>query len=487
LLNASGTIFLAAFLERDAARLLGISRQTRASSCAPLTSRWATASNRARTTGSELGDVTSSAFRNRLLTTAKPQPSQKEELASVLRVLAPVLDIIDTPVEAPAPPAWCIERGWLEFLLGLGDEELSASEGGGFVGLLAARSNAPPELRELAAQVQRCTHLPALRTSDLALPMAALRGVRERKRGQLAALLAALSPLAANAERIVDVGAGRGHLSRLASELFQRQTLAVDRDAALLRGGGVRSEQRARRVGPLDVRFVEANIGEQPLQLQRSDLAVGLHACGELGDRLVVAAAAARCDVALVSCCLQKTSAAQRLPLSRAAHGFAIRRSALGLTNLSTREGGVEASLAENLRARAARLGLRYLLCARGLDLAPGEEMRGVNRRRAQTGFADLAAHTLALRQLPPPTALELRTFADAARRDHAIIRRLSLPRSLLARLVELAIVRDRATALEECGQTVVLAQLFAQHLTPRNTALFASTQPDRLPPLRTD
>ena len=419
------------------------------------------------------------------MSSAKPPVSQREELANLLQVLTPVLDIIDTPVETPAPPAWCCERGWLEFLLKLGDEDLAASERGGFAALLAGSTEAPAELRELAAGAQRCTRLPALDTSELVLPAAALRGIGARKRGQLSALLAALAPLAENAERIVDVGAGRGHLSRLASELFQRPTLAVDRDAALLRSGGKRSEQRARLGTMLDVRFVEANVGQQRLELQISDLAVGLHACGELGDRLVSAAAAALCDVALVSCCLQKTSAARRLPLSRAARGLDLRRGALGLTNLTPREDGVEASLAENLRAREARLALRYLLRARGLEVGPGEEMHGVNRRRAQTGFADLAAHALALRRLPSPTALELRCFGDVARRDHAVIRRLSLPRSLLARLIELAVVRDRASALEECGHTVAVAQLFEQNVTPRNTVLFASAHPERLPPVR--
>jgi hypothetical protein len=410
--------------------------------------------------------------------------SQREQLARALSVLTGVLDIIDTPVEAPEPPAWCCERGWLEFLLKLDEQELFASERGGFAALLAASASAPAELRELAAQVQRCLRLPALGTSELVLPAAALRGVSARKRWQLAALLGALTPLATSAERIVDVGAGRGHLSRLAAELFQRQTLALDRDAALLAAGGERSEQRARQVGTLSVRFVEANLGPEQLALQPSDLAVGLHACGELGDRLVVAAAAARCDVALVSCCLQKTSSVQRLPLSREARGFQIPKSALGLTNLSPREHGVEASMSENLCAREARLALRYLLRARGLGVGAGEEMRGVNRRRAHAGFSALAAHALALRQLPSPSALELRTFADAARRDYAVIRRLSLPRNLLARLIELAVVRDRATALEECGQAVAVAQLLEQGVTPRNTVLFASAHPDRLPPL---
>jgi hypothetical protein len=411
--------------------------------------------------------------------------SQRAQLASVLSVLVPVLDIVDTPVEAPDPPAWCAERGWFEFLTALGDEDLAASERGGFATLVARRADAPAALRELAVDVERCTRLPALETSALVLPAGAAKGIAVRKRGQLSALLGALSPLAAHAARIVDVGAGRGHLARLAAELFQRQTLALDRDATLLRSGSARSADRAQHVGPLGVRFVETNVGQAQLELDERDLAVGLHACGELGDRLVTAAAAARCDVALVSCCLQKMSAARRSPLSRAARGFEIRRGALGLTNLTPRENGVEASLAENLRAREARLALRYLLRGRGFVVGPGEEMRGVNRRRAQTGFSDLAAHALALRQLPLPTATELRVFADAAQRDYAVMRRLSLPRSLLARLIELAVVRDRAAALEECGHTVSVAQLFEQHLTPRNTVLFASAHPERLPLLR--
>jgi hypothetical protein len=416
---------------------------------------------------------------------AVSRASQGEQLAHVLRVLTPVLDIVDAPVDTPEPPSWCDARGWREFLLNLDDEALFASERGGFAALLVENAHAPAELRELAAQVQGCTRLPALGTRELALPPAALRGVSARKREQLAALLAALSPLAATAERIVDVGAGRGHLSRLASELFRRHTLALDRDAALLRSAGECSDERARRVGALSLSFVEANVGQQPLELHGRDLAVGLHACGELGDRLVLAAAAARCDVALVSCCLQKTSAARRAALSRQARGFEIRRSALGLTNLTPREDGVEASLTENLLAREARLALRYLLCARGLDVGAGEEMRGVNRRRAQAGFGELAAHALARRGLPAPSALEVRSFAAAARRDYAVIRRLSLPRSLLARLIELAVVRDRATALEESGQAVRVARLFAERLTPRNTVLFASEDAARLPPLR--
>src|SRR5262245_20560145 len=117
------------------------------------------------------------------------QVSQREELASVLGVLLPVLDIVDTPVESALAPDWCRTRGWVEFLLELSDAELCASERGGFIQLLASHAHAPAELRELGARVDRCTRLPLLGTSELALPAQALQGVGVRKRGQLAALL----------------------------------------------------------------------------------------------------------------------------------------------------------------------------------------------------------------------------------------------------------------------------------------------------------
>src|SRR5689334_20417412 len=97
--------------------------------------------------------------------------SQRAELAAVLRVLTPVLDIIDTPVEAPVPPAWCAERGWTEFLLELDDAALFASERGGFAALLAETPQAPAALRELAWQARPCVALPTLGSRELALPL----------------------------------------------------------------------------------------------------------------------------------------------------------------------------------------------------------------------------------------------------------------------------------------------------------------------------
>jgi hypothetical protein len=393
----------------------------------------------------------------------------------MLGVLTPVLDIVAGPVEEARAASWCRERGWAEFLLSLGDRELEAWEARGLESGLLDSAEAPSGFRELFREVRRVTELPRLEVPSLPLPPSALRGVPARKRAQLGTLLGVLQPLARRAQRVVDVGAGSGHFSRLSAELLGRETLALDRDALRLERGNALREERSREVGALEVRFVAADLSRQELALRATDLAVGLHACGGLGDRLVVAASRARCDLALVSCCLQKIETPRRVALSRAAGAFALRKSDLGLTNLTIRAKGVEATVSENLRAREVRLALRYLLRGRGLDLRAGEEMRGVNRRRAHAGLAELSAQVLALRGLAPATEAELRSHADDAQRDYASMRRLSLPRHLLARLVELAVVFDRAAVLEESGLRVEVTQLFESSVTPRNTLLLAS------------
>ncbi len=398
-------------------------------------------------------------------------------LAGVLRTLRPAQDILDGRVEDVEPPDWCARRGWVPFLLALDDAALRRCEEEGLGAVVAELPGAPRDLVALAEDSAAATRLPALFVDLAAPPEPSLRGVSARKRLQLPALLGAVGAMAERAARIVDVGAGSGHFTRLAAAQFDREAVGIERDPARV----AEAEARARAVGS-GARFVAVDACREALVLAPDDLAVGLHACGELGDRLVTAAAAAGCDVALVSCCLQKIQGPARPPLSRAAGDLSLRKDTLGLANLTARARGVEASLAESLAAREARYALHRLLRARGVELVPGEEMRGINRRRAHAGLAVIAARALSLRGLPAPGEGEVQRIADEARLRYAQVRRLSLPRSMLARLVELSVVLDRAAALEESGHQVRVATLFERAVTPRNIALFASREGERLP-----
>jgi hypothetical protein len=186
--------------------------------------------------------------------------------------------------------------------------------------------------------------------------------------------------------------------------------------------------------------------------------------------------------LALVSCCLQKIDTPERTPLSRAAHGFALKKDTLGLSNLTSQAVGVESSIEETIRARQTRYALRLLLRARGLEIVPGAEMQGVNRRQAHAGLAAIAQRSLSLHGLAPASAAEIRAFGQQGEQEFNAIRRLSLPRDMLARAIELSVILDRAARLEESGYAVRVATIFERAVTPRNVSLFASRDGTRLP-----
>jgi SAM-dependent methyltransferase len=396
-------------------------------------------------------------------------------LSRVLGVALPVQDILEQRVDEAAVPDWCAKRGWAPFLLALDEGTVRGCEARGLAELLPSLPGAPPDLLELGRELSTAIELPQL-LGATPLATEALRSVRFRKRAQLSGLLSAVAGMAHSATRIVDVGAGSGHFTRLSAELFQREALGLERNPER-----VKSAQKRALESAVTATFVAVD-ARDTLQFAEHDLAIGLHACGELGDRLVEAAARAQCDLALVSCCLQKISTPTRQPLSKANDAPELRREHLGLSNLTAQPQGVESSIDVTIGARKTRYALGRLLRERGVILEAGAEMSGINRRRANQGLATVAQLALELRGLPPASAAELAEHEALAAQHYALIRRLSLPRSMLARLIEVLVSLDRAVHLEERGLEVQVATLFERGVSPRNIGIFASRSRLRLP-----
>jgi hypothetical protein len=239
---------------------------------------------------------------------------------------------------------------------------------------------------------------------------------------------------------------------------------------------------RAAQAGTARLRYVAMDAYQEPLEFAPTDLVVGLHACGELGDLLVSRAAACGSSAALVSCCLQKIRLPRRMPLSRAAQGLVLARDVLGLANLTSQARGVETDIATTMLSRQKRYALRCLLEGRGLNVPPGAEMKGLNRRATRARFGDIVARVCQIRDLPPPTSAEVRFFEAKSMAVFGRIRRYSLPRNLLGRLVEVAVVCDRAALLAESGLAVQVLGLCEPGVTPRNLAIFACRDSAQLP-----
>ncbi|MEZ6186917.1 MAG: methyltransferase [Planctomycetota bacterium] len=383
------------------------------------------------------------------------------DLAELGDVIAELRDCIGARVAAPEPPDWCARRGWDGWLLALDPARLERAEARGLAALELA--DAPESLQALVARVEALTALP-----EPEVEAAPLRRASARKARQVAALVELARTLGPCA-RVVDVGAGRGHLTRELARGLGVPALGVERNpervaaaSALDRGEGAAFEVR--------------ELGSE-LAFEAGDLAVGLHACGALGDRLVAAAARDRAPVLLVNCCLQHVGDAGRAPLSAQGRGLGLHlgRRVLGLTNLVAGRRLVAGEAAQVTREREARYGLRLFLAGRGLTLPPGAEMQGLNRRHARRGLEALAQRACARRELAPPTPAELADVAPRAAREFGAIRRLSLPRALLGRALELAVVLDRARCLEEAGHRVRVQAVFARDDSPRNLGILAS------------
>lgn len=375
-------------------------------------------------------------------------------------LIAHARDVLDARPAGGAPPAALDARGWTSFLLGLSDEELDQLEIEG----LAAEwpSGAPPSLREL---VRSAGDVCAVPTLSSCAPERALRKLEtRRKSAQIEAFAPLLLPLAASAGRIVDVGSGHGHLTRAIAERIARPVVGLERDPRLA--------SRARTLGGR-ASFAELDVLEGGLPIDSGDCVIGLHACGELGDAIVVEAARHRASVAFVGCCLQKRRGETRAPLCGAEPTLPTRL--LGLSNLTAREEGVEATRTENLHARERRLALHRLLSARLGPLRFGAEIDGLNRRTAHEPLETLVSRAFARRGLALPTADELEVTAQWARETHARVRRLSLPRNLLARVLEVFVLVDRARHLEQRGYAVEIGTVFPADASARNLGLFGT------------
>jgi SAM-dependent methyltransferase len=393
-------------------------------------------------------------------------PDERERLAGLLDLLEETSDILGHRVHEPKGPAWCRTRGWDGFLQRLDEDEVHRAEGSGLPALLASRPDAPPSLVRLAERVGQLTLI-----ADAAPDADALRTMRRvsrRKRAQLESLSRLAQRYLPRPQRVVDVGAGLGHLTRVLADDLGCPAVGLELEEDRV--------AKARALTKRDASFERWDARARRLPIEEGDLVVGLHACGELGDLIARDVAEAGADLILVSCCLQKIRGESRRSLSRVGteRGFVASRPLLGLANVNSRPVGVETSMEVIMASRETRYALRLLLKGRGVACAPGEESHGINRRQMNRGLGAVAPIAFARRQLPPPTEDELREARARGRREFSLVRRLSLPRAMLARALEVAVVSDRASALADAGHEAHLVTAWSDRTSPRNLTIVA-------------
>lgn len=381
-------------------------------------------------------------------------------------LLASVRDIIDARPEGADVPAWCDARGWTGFLSALSDDDVRACERDGLAARLPSLTGAPRDIAALARELRDVTDLPALQGDPLTAVSA--HGASPRKRAQVRAFESLAARVSAGCARVVDVGSGHGHLTRHLARALALPAEGWERDPALVATATALTRDEGARFVTVDVRAMTD-------PLRATDLVVGLHACGALGDLAVERAAEAGAAVVLLGCCLQKREgdrAPHAPPEGVDPAALTLPHAVLGLGNARDGDEGIEDDLATRTRARVHRDALRALLRDAGLALAPGEEMRGVNRRRATGSLDDLVAHAFSARGVSAPSPRAVAAALDRARHDYERARRLALPRWMLARLIEVWVALDRAALLARAGYAVEVLAAFETSVSPRNVAV---------------
>lgn len=400
-----------------------------------------------------------------------PSPLRRH-LDATARLVAESRDVLDArPGDcdngAPAP---LVARGWASFLLSLDDADLDSLEAYGLGGPWP--DTTPTTLRALLDRVREVCALPSFAPAAPSRPPR--KGETPRKRAQIDAFARLVLPLTSRATRVVDVGSGHGHLTREIAAQAALPVVGLERDATL----AGRARELSSGASPALPTFEVTDVLRDGLPLTAGDLVIGLHACGELGDALAAAVARAGASLAFVGCCLQKRRATSRHPLCVPAPELTaaldLPRALLGLSNLAARDEGVEATRAENLAGRERRLALNWLLAGGPGRLRLGAEIDGLNRRAAHDELPVLVGRAFALRGWPAPSPEAIDEAARWARTAHARARRLSLPRAMLARVLEVYVLLDRALHLEEHGLSVRVGTLFPASVSARNLALVA-------------
>lgn len=374
-----------------------------------------------------------------------------------------------TPFTDPAP-GWTRCRPELtRQLAGFSDEDCEGFENDP-VTMAGTLSHLLPALGDL----HKLTVLPSLSASPaahaLALPEVRARDMPGRKRLQSGAFAAAVRPLHAP---VVDWCCGKGHLARTLFPICDQAVTGYEWDPALVADGN----RLAQKFGDA-VTVCSQDVMAEDLRLRYDAHVVALHACGDLHRQLMRRAARQKLPrVSIAPCCFHLSSSPGYQPLSDNSRQW---KNALQLKT-SDLKLAVEETVTAPARVRnQVQIFSQWRLGFDGLQRA----LRGVDdylpvpshpRWVARGDFRQFCAWAAGKKQLALPQNIDYAAWEDFGVRRLATVRRHELVRHLFRRPLELWLVLDYATFLEERGYQVRLGTFCDRQLTPRNLLIDAA------------
>ncbi len=355
-------------------------------------------------------------------------------------------------------PAWCTDHPELTHdLLTLDDATLrSLSENS--ENSITWLSSYLPQIEPLKKLIQ----LPKATTSpENSNPK--IHGVGARKAAQINAFIAAMGR---PQTPTVEWCSGKGHLSRALLRTHGGEALAVERNPTLCHSGKLLSKDLAHQ-------FLQADVMAPKIaETLRSSHAIALHACGDLHQRLALAATEVHAPaIHFAPCCYQLTAHEHYLPRSKKSP-LTLNKNTLKLavTETSSSAPGRTARSERSSAWKLAFINLREQLHPE----APYQTFPPIPGHWQQLSFQEFLT-TLATREgIPIPKSFDFPKSENAGWIRHQESRRLQLVRLSYRRAIELWLMHDLAAWLEQQNYHVSITEFCPRTLTPRNLLVSA-------------
>ena len=357
-------------------------------------------------------------------------------------------------------PDWC--QGWpalADELYRLADIDVARLNDGGSAALALLTRHVPAveEIAVLAELPRRLGRALVEQRSSWAWE------IPGRKQQQIEAFASASQ---CGGSSVIDWCGGKGHLGRLLALHWQVPVHTLEIDPALCADGAALAGRQR-----LDHEFLNKNALTAADWPKRGQHAVALHACGDLHRRLVeygTSVGVARFDVA--PCCYYRGVASTYRPLSGNLR-TTLTRDDLRLAVTETVTASARLTVQRD-KEMAWKLGFDAYRRATSAD--EYQSFKPVPAPWFRGSFAEFLVLMADRQGLPTPGAAVGGEFEAAGWRRQRNVMRLSIVRHAFRRALEVWLVLDLATYLENQGYAVELGSFCERRLTPRNLLISA-------------
>jgi len=287
-------------------------------------------------------------------------------------------------------------------------------------------------------------------------------------------------------ERIIDIGGGVGHLSRILAYYYSIESKCLDRDENFIKIGEERLKKFKVPIYAAPISFSKIEFGNPNDEAILSELihnnhffSVGLHTCGELSLK-VINTTISNQGVGLLSfgCCYHKFQSNQYFPLSnyyKENFDLSMNLYAMTLATRAHRDHNFQ-NFINKKNVKYYRTAL-HLLLVKFFNLNHVHEVGEVHVREYSKSFSDYAIsrleHLKIQHSLSKETIEEFYLDLDNQKLLQEIFLK-SLMRWSIGRPLEIYLLLDRAIYLEENNYEVKIEEYFDEALSPRNIGILA-------------